>query len=296
MRNFYRDFLLKIFIPDKTYQNYPLSFEIQNLRVSFSITKNIAWAGNSGIVRIYNLSQSIRNQIKNFGCKIELHAGYRENSGLQILYIGYTNTVSHNFAYPEIITTLECTDSSRWTTDGSNAKGSLSYQAGTPAQTIIEDCARLMGVTIAPLPFFKNLEYPFGFNSCYLYREAIQKVCDYLQLQPTYVNNILYIYPIKFAPGSLKPVASINETTGMIGVPQLFTNQKQQTWTATYAPTVGYRVNIALNPLIIPGNSILLSSNHLEIMNQPQLVQTVRHTGDNYGPEWISQLETTVIQ
>ena len=295
MRNFDREFLLKIFVPNKELTGYPQSYEIQNLRVAFTVTKRMAWAGNPAVIRVYNLNKNTRNAIKNFGCKVELHAGYRLNGGLQLIYTGFTNTVSHDFNYPEIVTTLECTDSALWAADGPNSQGSISFAAGTLGATIITECARLMGIPVAPFPPFQNLAYPHGFSQSYTYKEAIIKVCDFLNLQPTFQNNTLYIYPLKFS-NSQKAVAHINQTTGMIGIPQRFTNMKSAQWISTFAPRVGYRVNMVLTPFILPGFTVNLSSSHLEIENQPHIVQTIRHAGDTYGPEWISNIEMTVIQ
>lgn len=296
MRNFYREFLLKISIPNDAQTSFVNQFQIQNLRVSFSITKSNSWAVNSGVIKVWNLSADKRNEIKNYGCLVELYAGYRDNGGLQVLYTGYTDTVSHNFDLPEIVTALECSDSARYAIAGTTSKGSVSYAAGAPAQQILRDCASAMGISLVLLPTFKNLAYPYGFKGCYLYREIIQKVCDYLSLQPSYQNNRLFIYPIEFPANTSIPISQINESTGMIGIPQRFTNRKQDTYKATFAPRTGYRVNTALQPNILPGNIVSLSSNHLSIQNQNHVVQTVRHSGDTYGPEWISNFEMTVLQ
>jgi hypothetical protein len=56
----------------------------------------------------------------------------------------------------------------------------------------------------------------------------------------------------------------------------------------------GYKVNVALNPFILPGSKIDLASSHLNFRG-PYRVETVRHEGDTFGFVWSSGIECTEL-
>jgi hypothetical protein len=272
------------------FQSYRQKFEINDLRISFNITKSLGWATNRGVLKVWNLSQDRRNAINFYGDQIEIWAGYAKDAGLQKIYSGQTSAVYHAYDQPEVVSTFECGDGERIF---NNIIGSFSFAAGTTAQTILETMAKSIGLSIVEFAAADNLVYPYGFKNTGPVREAIVKVCAKLNLQAIIENGDLYILPIKgVVPGLF---FEVNENTGMQSIPERFAYRRQLEFTAVQAPTSGYKVNSVLLPSVRPGSQVNLSSTHLDILNEPHRVETVRHFGDTWGPEWVSNLELTAI-
>lgn len=288
------------FLPD------PVVFS--GLRVSFSIAKSLSWTTNTCTVKIWNMSQEKRNLIKDYGDELTLYAGYREEGGAQILFTGDTTAVSHVYDQPEIVTILECGDGDKYL---NQIRVSLSYASGVPARRIIKELADQMGIQFVEFAESENLVYRLGFRYIGMAKDALTILCDKLGLQASVQNNQLQVIPKN---GSIEEsVFEINENTGMQGVPQRFTYRSLDLYrqvfgspadNPNFAPTaptipisrpIGYKVNIALNPLILPGSRIILTSRHLGLSPAPFSVVAVRHEGDNYGQVWSTQLEVVEV-
>ena len=286
---FYREASLRIRLRNEDFTFKPDPILIRGLRVSFSITKSLANTTNSGLIRVWNLNQTHRNLIKDFGDEVTLFAGYREEGGQEILFIGNTTAVSHVYEQPEIITVLECGDGERYL---NQLRVSLTYAAKTQARPIVEAIATQMGLPIYYFAPGNDLVYYQGLKYLGMGKDALTLVCNYLGMQWSVQNGGLQIIPINGS--NEKPILEVNENAGMIGIPQRFTYRRIFQYRSTDAPAQGYKVNIALNPLLIPGTKINLSSTHLGIKKMCS-VWNIRHSGDTYGMDWASNLEVTEL-
>lgn len=289
MRNFKRVAKLRIKIREENGSNFVQIFDISDLRIQFVINKSLSWAANSGIIKVWNLRQSTRNLIRAFGDEVELWAGYEDDSNLELLFVGQTSVVQHQFTQPEIITTLQCGDGNKYINEQFS---SFSFGAGTPAKEVINYIAGLLNLKV-DIPPADDLVYKTGFKSCAPIKDALTKACEYLDLQFIINNNMLSIVP-KIARVS-GAIYTINETTGMIGIPERFVNQAQSLYGPENKPQPGYKVNTSLKPQIQPKDTISLSSTQLNIANQLHFVNTIKHLGDTYGAEWLSNIEASII-
>lgn len=287
MAKFIRTATVVVRIRKSNFSGYESTLTFSKLRVAFNIKKNLAWATNVGSIKIWNLSSSNRNLIKDYGDEVTIYAGYERGAGESLLYVGDTTSVSHSFDSPEIVTTLECGDGDKYF---NNMKQSLSFQAGTPVRTVIQTIADKMGVRIIEFAETPNIVYENGIAFTGMLRESLFAACKFAGLQPSIQNNNLQIIPIK---GTIvQPAYKINSETGMIGVPERFT-YKSQDFYETLRP-VGFKVNTLLDPLIIPGYKVDVQSAYLGWQGIFK-VQTVIHTGDTYGENWLSNLELTQL-
>lgn len=263
---------------------------IEGLRVSFDIQKNLSYAPNLGIIKIWNLSPEHRNIIKDFGDQVTLFTGYERGSGYSILFTGDTTSVAHFFDLPDVVTILECGDGDRFV---NNIRQSLSFAPGTPVSTVIKQISQALGLNLTQFTEIPDTVYPLGFESCYLLKEALTKACESSNLQWSVQNGELQIIPIS---GNLNQSPYlIDADSGMIGIPQRFTWKRQDTFEQgnTYGPPVGWKVSTLLTSRLLPGSPVIIKSDYLGI-NQLCIVQTIRHTGDTFGLDWSSTLE--VIQ
>lgn len=262
------------------------AFEIKGLRIAFAITKSSGWSTNNAIIKIWNLNTDTRNSMVNFGDLVVLYAGYRDDGGEQIIYVGQTTSVIHSYSQPEIVTTLECSDGD---STFNQLKGCGSYNENIPVRQVIEDLIAKIGIPLAYFASSDNRPYPRGFNYSGSLKDALTKACFFLRLQPVITNNQLYIYPFNAANEGL--TYDINENTGLQGIPERFISKRSLPYLSKDAPTDGYKASVALLPSVVPGDKVRLSSTRLGIENIPNTVFTVRHLGDTYGPEWATNLE-----
>jgi hypothetical protein len=285
---FFREASLVYFVREQTnFNKYIQSFQISGLRIAFSITKSAGWSTNQGAIKIWNLSLDHRNLMVNYGDQVILSAGYRDDGGKQIIYAGQTTSIIHSYEQPEIITTLECNDGDKFF---NQLHGCGSYSKDVPARQVATDIAAQMGFsTIAHFEPSQNTFYPRGFSFSGPLHDALVDVCNFLNLQPVITNGFLYILPINSTRSA--STYDVNENTGMQGVPERFISRRLWPYLALDAPTDGYKVNSALIPSIIVGDRVNLSSQRIGIANIPNQVITVRHLGDTFGPEWVTNLE-----
>jgi hypothetical protein len=283
---FYRQARIQYSIPEKNSNLFTQTIDITGLRISFSIAKSIHYQTNTAIIKIWNIGQDKRNKIIDYNALVILFAGYENDGGLSNLFRGYTTSVSHIYDFPDIITILECGEGERFI---NNSRVALSYSGNIPAKTIISDIVAKMGMRLIEFTASSNLVYRQGFSGIYMGKVVLKTVCDKLGLEAIFVGEDQVRIVTQGQTGSSPPF-QINSNTGMIGVPQRFTWRNLEPYRAANAPNTGYKVNIALNPLIIPGSTITLDSTHIDFKGL-YLVRTVRHEGDTFGQVWASNLE-----
>ena len=288
---FYRQAQLSIKLLNNEGTGYlPFPIIIKNLRVSFSITKTLYHNTNPGVIRIWNLKQSTRNMIKDYGDEVTLSCGYENEDNLQVIFIGETTAVSHVYDQPEIITILECGDGEKYL---NQIRVTLAYSANISAVQILNDIAKQSGLVQTRFNIPQNLEWINGFSFSGMAREALTKVVDKLNCQWSVQNGVLQVIPIQ---GTIKiPFININANTGMQGIPTRYTYKRLDLFRAIDRPTTGYKVNVALNPFLTPGIGAILYSSHIDFKG-PYRVESVTHIGDNYGPLWQSKIEVTELK
>lgn len=272
---------------------YRGDMEVSNLRVAFSVFKSESWSTNTANIRIYNISESKRNLLNSYGDQVTLNAGYRQETGAQVLFRGNTSLVSHIFAEPEIITVLDCGDGEK---SLNLILAKASFGENTPVRQVIEYYAGVLGLNIAEFSVTDNLVYALGHQFSGIAKDGLDKACKALGLVWSVQNNNLII--LLQGVGSSKPPVEINANTGMIGVPQRYTDRRQFLYRALPknggAPKPGWKVRTLLRPDILPGDRIRLRSNRVDIDGVFYVI-SIRHEGDNFGPQFESLLEVIAV-
>lgn len=278
----------KILITNDTYNGFTGEIDVRNLRITFNVTKTFSLSTNTASVRIYNLGPTNRNRLTGFGDQLRLFAGYRDQTGPELLFIGYVNKLNHTFAYPEIISTLECGDGERTL---NNTTISISFGPKTPVRTVIEEIAARLDFTIAYLAPFEDPGYENGTYETALAKNLLDAACKKVNLRASVQNDNLIIIPDN---GSTpKPAVEINAQTGMIGVPERYVDKRQYLYRAidpNNPPKPGWLIRVLLRPDILPGDRIRVRSVKVDIDNE-LIVYSIRHQGDNYGPDFESIIE-----
>jgi len=272
---------------------YRGTMEISNLRVAFSVFKSESWSTNTANIRIYNISESKRNLLNSYGDEVTLNAGYRLETGAQVLFRGNTSLVSHVFAEPEVITVLDCGDGEK---SLNLILAKASFGENTPVRQVIEYYAGVLGLNIAEFSVTDNLVYALGHQFSGIAKDGLDKACKALGLVWSVQNNNLVI--LLQGVGSAKPPVEINANTGMIGIPQRYTDRRQFLYRALPknggAPKPGWKVRTLLRPDILPGDRIRLRSSRVDIDGIFYVI-SIRHEGDNFGPQFESLLEVIAV-
>lgn len=287
MTRFNRVASVEIGLRNANFSGYIGTIKLSNLRTAFSVQKNLAWSANTASVKIWNLSQEKRNRIKDYGDQVIVSAGYSEDTGEQLLFIGNTTQVSHAYEQPEIITTLDCGDGERIL----NQKHiSVSFKENVPVRQVIETIAQQMELTISEFTPTDNVVYEQGFEFIGMGKNAIDKTVARLGLKWSVQNSKLQIIPL-FGTTS-KPAVEINADTGMIGIPQRFTDKRAALYLG--GPKTGYIVTTTLRPDILPGDLVNVKSQRIGL-DGPYSVYSIKHEGDTFGPNWRSTMEIILI-
>lgn len=259
---------------------------IENLRVAFTVKKTLNWGTNTLQLSIWNMNPSKRQAIRDYGQKVTLNAGYKDESTTGLLFLGRTTQVSHRFQQPEIISSVECGDGER---NLNTILFSASYEESVTAITVLRDIAARMELQIFPLADnVLDKDFPKGWSFAGLAKEGLDAVCNYLGVQWSVQNEELVILPVNAA--AKKIPHQINIDTGMIGVPEQFTYRAQ--YLPGAARLIGWRVKTLLRPEIIPGDEVRIQSSKVNFnLNASFKVIAIVHNGDTHGNPWDSTLE-----
>lgn len=283
MTKFNRIAEIDVRLTNNEFSDYIGNLTIRNLRISFQVIKSLSWSTNTASIQIYNLSSDKRAKLKDYGDEVTIYAGYTEEAGSQLLFVGDTTRVSHLFEQPEIITSFECGDGERVL---NQRIITVSFSERVPARTVAQQIADKMGVNIAFFGQSDNLVYEQGFQFTGLAKDALDKVTKYLNLTWSIQNKNLFL--IQNQGSTTKPPVTISQNTGMVGVPERFTYKRLDLWKG--GPKQGYKVKTLLRPDILPGDRVRLISEQINL-DQIFYVDSVKHTGDTWGQSWISNWE-----
>ena len=132
--------------PDSTrkyFRNYTKEYVIENLRVTFTITKTLKSDPNLAEIEIYNLSRDQRELFATLPAHVTLLAGYKDN--MFELYRGDVTRGSNMKKGPDYVTKISCGT-------GANAakfsKSSFSTRRGGTNGSIIKKLASDAGLSI----------------------------------------------------------------------------------------------------------------------------------------------------
>lgn len=257
--------------------------QIKDLRITFNIKKTKDKDPNTADVSIYNLSELTRNKIKKKQ-KIFLSAGYLDDEGESLIFIGDITEVTHTIARPDVITKIVAQDGQQ---DLTTKKLSFSFKGSTAVSTVIDKITSIF-------PFAKKftkdiipsgLKYQNGFSFAGPAKDALNKVLEFAGLEWSVQNNELVI--VKKGESDGKRAVLLTSQTGLLGSPERFTDDSEKSKGATTKEINGWRVRSLLQPRVNPKNQISVKSR--EIPEETFFtVLSVVHSGDTWDGQWDS--------
>lgn len=251
---------------------------VRDLRVAFSIERDLSAEPNQATITVYNLAERTREELKAKPVEIRLAAGY--DGQLATLFRGDLTWAETRNDGPDVVTRLQVRDGERAVKQAHTRK---SYRAGsTDVRAVLADTAKSMG-----------LELPTNIDQANAIRT---KLASGLTLDgPSFGEMEKILKPHGFSPsiqnGELQILADdealageavvVSAETGMIGSPEFGPPGK-----AGEPPVLSGEM--LLHPGLRPGGTILVRSRRIEGLFR---VRKVRHTGDTHGGGWISDFE-----
>lgn len=272
------DRIINVQIGEKVYPN--------NLRISFEIEKTNESILNTANIKIYNLSEASRGQIKDLNTVINLAAGYREYGGPKLVFTGNVLRVNHKFNLPDIVTEIDGGDGAKAVRE---ARQSISFEEGTEVKTVLEGVAGNLGLDIRELPKDVKGVFEQGFSHIGPVKECLDKLCQRIESTWSIQDNQLQI--TKDSSASVHAPVRVTQVDGLLErLERLGDVRKFAINDADQVITVGYRFRTLLNPDIQPGRIVTLTA-----YSGRYRVERVKHEGDNFEDKFISTVEVKEI-
>lgn len=282
--------------------------ELEGLRINFSIQKGATRNPNKCTVRIYNLSKESRAIVEVIGNVVILKAGYIDDSGASTIFTGNVIRYITTRENADFITELELKDG---LLEFRDTKVSVSYSQGATGLQVIQDLAKRFNLPVRKLPDdVKNKQYSDGFAFVGRLRDAMDKSCDYLDLEWSIQNRQVQI--IKKGGIYKQQALLLSPDTGLIGSPE----QEAKTMTEKAAAkegvtlnqtgvrasfkknkegdiqevlqVLGYKVISLLQPSLEPGGYVQLKT--ISINGEFFRIEELTHNGDTHGNEFYTEM------
>lgn len=280
---------------------------IKDLRFSFNIEKTSSETLNNSTLKIYNLSPSSRKLVETPNNLVILRAGYELDIGAITIFTGNIRRALTVREGVDWVTELELDDGLLAYRD---SKVSLSFAPGVGAVKVLSNVAGKFNMPVKALPSdIINKTYPAGYSFVGRVREAMTKICEYLDLEWSIQNQEIQILK---KGGSVKnQVIVLSPESGLIGSPALESKTMSDKDAAKKGLSTdskgvikrnkvsengdvkqrlevqGYKVKSLLQPTIQCGHIIKLKSAGID---DSLKVEKVNHIGDTFGGEWLTEL------
>lgn len=255
--------------------------EIQDVRITFNISKKEKIDENEITLSIYNLSPNTRGLLvapldvnKNGQILVELSCGYQEDNA--IIFKGFCEAKSL-YSPPNWVTTLKGKEGAKEYEDFDFEK---TYPAGTPIQRIVTDIAKKSEteLSLGKIPITGTLPRGRAFTG--KPKQIIEALQNKYGFQFTIQNGVT-----KVQGGSAKVIpdigtAKLDPETGLLGRP--------------YRDGDIVRTTCLINPKIIVGSAIQLFVNANSPLNGFYMVKKMSCRGDSWGGSWQQELELSV--
>ncbi|QKJ86689.1 hypothetical protein PMPD1_1739 [Paramixta manurensis] len=283
------------------------AISVKDLRLNFSIQKTSSKTVNKCTLKVYNASPDTIKKMEIINNIVILKVGYEQDIGAVTLFTG---TVCRSLTYvdgADTITEIDLRDSVIPLRD---AKISVSYPPHYSALAVLKGVVSNFGLPVKMSLNVNDKQYISGFAYNGRARDAMDRVCDFLDLEWSAQDGELQI--IRKGGVYAETAVVLSKDTGLIGYPRreaetmteksnAQTGIKYESNRVTHNsinvedPTAkiknrqtldgaGYRVKSLLNPAIYPGAYVKLISNNIH--GEFFRVEEAKYIGDTHGQEW----------
>jgi hypothetical protein len=259
----------------------PNAIVIEQLRVSFEVTRDLEPEPNNATITIYNLAETTRAEMQDDtrSLRVRLDVGYDGN--LARIFDGDARRVTSRFEGPDVVTKIEAGDGER---AFRNARFSRSYPKGTDAKQIVKDLAGSMGLKVptSAQDVIAGKEFPSGAAIHGPSEASMRTTLKRYGLGYSVQDGQLQI----LGEGEARADAAfvIDESTGLIGSPELGLEEGE------YGQPGKVRLScrVLVYPGIVPGSRLSLDARDVKGLF---VAERVKHVGDTHASPWFTEIE-----
>lgn len=280
-RLFHREVALtvsKVVSADKFFQTRD-EVTIRDLRVAFSIEKNLESTPNTCTATVYNLSQASRAELHSDGLQVRLLAGY--DGSLASLFVGDLDRATSKLNGATWETRLELGDGTKAHRHG---RVERSFKAGADALTLLNETAKSMDLALpTSLADATGMQDKLS-GGIVLSGPSQAEMTRLLKAKGfgwSIQDGVLQVLPHDGATTVEAILVSVD--TGMVGTPEMGVPEAKG---KPAVLTIAKKIDPGALPT--PGGRILVDARDI---NGLFVVRRVTHVGDTGGSEWVSQIE-----
>lgn len=257
----------------------------ENLRIKFSIPKHIVSTSSPTTISIYNLSPGTRGALQTSEAQVSIKVGW-DNVGLISVFKGSLMAVVSRRDNADIVTDLLCIAAM-----GATSKTTVSKAFGEqyPLSTMLVDIAKeLPGVDVDP-KLIDVVDFSTGTQG-YSFAGAATDLLDKLARVHGFswwINNGVF--------HALDDNKTFNEGSVVISSDNGFLKTSEPMLSTPWQKQVGVTVESLLNPFVIPGGSISLTSKINTALSGLYKVHLMTHAGDTHADEWTTSIQSYLV-
>lgn len=257
------------------------TISVTDLRVAFSIEKNLGKEPNECSITVTNLSEKSRQELQKKPIRVTLEAGYIDQ--LETIFVGDVRWAESKRDRVDWHTTFECGDGHR---AYRYARLNKTFRKGVTVRRALQDTAAAMNFRLPPeIADDPSLDKQFaaGFAASGPARDVLSALLAPRGLTWSIQNGKLQI--LRETQTIRKGAALINQGNGLIGIPELSSPKDKGNPPTLHCETL-------LRADISPGGIIQLDSRSIKGRFK---VRRVLHVGDTHGSEWKTEIEARPI-
>ncbi len=259
---------------------------ITNVRITFRCEKTSNQTKNSAVVSVYNLSPDTRAKIDADETQITLKAGYTDDSGEEVLFVGDVVYTNHRYVAPDTISEIELKDGGTALRD---KRLSESFKPGTTAKQVVDKLVAELGLPVKEITADLTEAYANGLSVSGQVSDSLNTILKKLNIEWTVTDGEVQI--INKDTANTETAIVLNPGTGLVGVPGFVVNDKNR---LSAAQDKNKKLNLQslLIPKLNPTRKIKLES---RVATGIYKIDSVVHEGDTHGDKWLSELEVTAL-
>lgn len=256
---------------------------VDGLHVVFKVTKTLTKHPNTCDIKISNLSQSTRNQLKKKHAKVILSAGYKDT--IAQIFSGSSRTIDHERDKAEWVTHIQCGDGE---VQYAYKRVSESFPPGARVGDIIKKLAGSMGVDpgnvlaqVAAGGFRGSIDqFAQGYVAHGKASTELTKILRTAGFDWSLQDGALQV--LRQNATSKRQAVLLSPDTGLVGSPSHGAPNKKGKPSVMTAKSL-------LQPQFRPGGQVQIKSQ--SIPGGFYRLEKVEHSGDTAGGDWYSNLE-----
>lgn len=266
-----------------TIEGNGISTTITDLRIRFNILKTEQESTNEAEIEVFNVSDSTYDKLAVQDNTVILKAGYEDEGGAKLIFTGTIDTPERIKEGVRNSMLLTCRDGQKETR---TIPISISYK-NTKVVTVVNDILSKIPLAVARKAVIPDSTYrSYAFIGRAI--DGLSEVLSRVGLKYNIQNNEIYILEVN---ETVEPIAHlISPKTGLIESPNKLSLPKGSD--SSPDEKVRYKVRSLLNPSLIPGSYIQLSSKNTDGFFK---VANIEQKGDNWDSIFESEMEVHEI-